>query len=183
MLVKAAAAGIDINSLVSGLNQPLSPVRSLFIIQKALEICGEVRSLGNSMLSALEKQEAERLSLLRQGHEIEIQQMVQDIRYLQWKEAEQSTESLLESRTTALERYWHYQRLLGKKEGELADLKDFILERRELTEENFDEVFNELVGQYTQELELEDYPRLEIAGDNDPASDSSKLYLQRFSYE
>ncbi|MEB3281216.1 MAG: hypothetical protein VKK42_20060 [Lyngbya sp.] len=177
MLVKAAAAGIDINSLVSGLNQPLSPVRSLFIIQKALEICGEVRSLGNSMLSALEKQEAEKLSLLRQGHEIEIQQMVQDIRYLQWKEAEQSTESLLESRTTALERYWHYQRLLGKQEEELANLRDFILERRELTEDNFDEVFNELVGQYTQELELEDYPRLEITGDNNPISDSSKLYL------
>ncbi|NIV38032.1 MAG: hypothetical protein GWN58_54045, partial [Anaerolineae bacterium] len=41
MLVKAAAAGIDISSLVSGLNQPLSPVRSALLIQKALEICSE----------------------------------------------------------------------------------------------------------------------------------------------
>ena len=45
MLVKATAAGIDIGSIVSGLNQPLGPVRSPLLIQKALEIAGEVRSL------------------------------------------------------------------------------------------------------------------------------------------
>ena len=59
MLVKAAAAGIDIGSIVSGLNQPIGPVRSPLLIQKALEIAGEVRSLGNSLLSALEKGDAE----------------------------------------------------------------------------------------------------------------------------
>ena len=43
MLVKAAAAGINVGSIVSGLNQPIGPVRSLQLIQKALELCGEVR--------------------------------------------------------------------------------------------------------------------------------------------
>ena len=38
MLVKAAAAGIDIGSIVSGLNQPIGPVRCLLLIQKALEL-------------------------------------------------------------------------------------------------------------------------------------------------
>src|SRR6266851_1118008 len=42
MLVKATAAGIDIGSIVSGLNQPLGPVRSPFLIQKGLEIAAEV---------------------------------------------------------------------------------------------------------------------------------------------
>jgi hypothetical protein len=51
MLVKAAAAGIDSGSIVSGLNQPVGPVRCLFLIQKALELCGEVRGLGNALLS------------------------------------------------------------------------------------------------------------------------------------
>ena len=46
MLVKAAAAGIDIGSILSGLNQPIGPVRSLLLIQKALELCAEVRGLG-----------------------------------------------------------------------------------------------------------------------------------------
>src|SRR5207248_9868648 len=38
MLVKAAAAGIDIGSIVNGLNQPSGPVRCLYLIQKALEL-------------------------------------------------------------------------------------------------------------------------------------------------
>ena len=50
MLVKAAAAGIDVGSAVSGLNQPPGPVRSLVLIPKALEIASEVRSLGNLLL-------------------------------------------------------------------------------------------------------------------------------------
>ena len=50
MLVKAAAAGIDIGSIVSGLNQPIGPVRCLLLIQKALELCGEVRGLGSALL-------------------------------------------------------------------------------------------------------------------------------------
>src|SRR5207249_7353475 len=35
MLVKAAAAGIDISSIVNGLGQPVGPLRALFSIQKA----------------------------------------------------------------------------------------------------------------------------------------------------
>lgn len=41
MLVKAVAAGIDIGSIISGLNQPIGPVRSVAIIQQALELCGD----------------------------------------------------------------------------------------------------------------------------------------------
>ena len=71
MLVKATAAGLDIGSIVSGLNQPVGPVRAPLLIQKALEIAGEVRSLGNALLSAFEKGDAEQLALLRQGHEVD----------------------------------------------------------------------------------------------------------------
>ena len=69
MLVKAAATGINIGSIVSGLNQPIGPVRCLLFIQKALELCGEVRGLGSALLSAIEKGDGERMALLRQGHE------------------------------------------------------------------------------------------------------------------
>ena len=182
MLVKAAAAGIDVSSLVSGLNQPLAPVRATLMIQKALEICNEVRSMGTSLLSSLEKKDVEELSLLRQKHEINIQQLVQNARFLQWKEAEGATESLFKSRDIILERYKHYQRLLGKQEGELSALENLILERRGLTEDNFSEVYGELVGQYAQELALENYPTLKITGDSDPSNQSGatgqgKLFL------
>lgn len=172
MLVKAAAAGIDISSIVSGLNQPLAPVRSGLFIQKALEICSEVRSLGGALLSALEKRDTEALGLLRQKHEINIQQLAQDVRYLQWKEAESATESLLKSRDSAVERYRFYQRMLGGKEEDLKAIKEFTLERPELTEENFDEVYAELVGQYGQDIAGQEYPAIDIR-------DGGKLYLNR----
>jgi hypothetical protein len=48
-------AGIDIGSIVNGLNRPIGPIRCLTMIQKALELCNEVRSLGGALISALEK--------------------------------------------------------------------------------------------------------------------------------
>ncbi len=182
MLVKAAAAGIDIGSVVSGLNQPIGPVRSLFLIQKALELAGEVRSLGAALLSAIEKGDSEHLALLRQGHEIKIQQMAQDVRFLQWKQAQEATESLLRSRASALERYRYYLRLLGLSPGSKTTPDTLPLDRRELTEENFDEAYAALVGQYNTEIAAHEYPQLRLAGDTSPANQSGasgkgQLYL------
>ena len=157
MLVKAAAAGIDISSLVSGSNQPISLIRFPILIQKALEICGEVKNLGNVLLSAVEKNDGEELAILRQGHELKILQMVQDVKYLQWKEAESATESLLKTRESSFQRYRHYQLLLGKKDNELKDIQNLMIERTELNEENFDGVYDELVEKYGKPITLEDY--------------------------
>jgi len=181
MLVKAAAAGIDIGSIVSGLNQPVGPVRSPFLIQKALELCSEVRSLGGMLLSALEKGDAEHLTLVRQRHEIQIQQMTQDVHFLKWKSAEEATKSLLTSRATALERLRYYQRLLGLPADQNAP-DPLTLDHRELTEENFDEAYSTLVGQYDKTLTLQILPNLELAGDSSPtqqsgASGQGRLYL------
>jgi Tc toxin complex TcA C-terminal TcB-binding domain len=161
MLVKAAAAGIDIGSIVSGLNQPIGPVRSPFLIQKALELANEVRGLGNALLSAIEKQEGEKLALLRQAHEIKIQQLSQDVRFLQWKQAQESTEALLKNRASALERYGYYQLLLGFTPDKNAAPDKLALDRRELTEDNFDEAYGTLVGQYEKTVASPDYPQRE----------------------
>lgn len=182
MLVKAAAAGIDVGSLAGGLNQPIGPVRCLFLIQKALELCAEVRGLGASLLSAIEKGDGERIALLRQGHEIKIQQMAQEVRFLQWKQAQESTEALLRSRASALERYHYYQRLLGLTPDSNTAADTLPLDRRELTEENFDEAYSLMVGQYEKAVAIQAYPRLRLAGDTSPAGQSGasgpgKLYL------
>jgi len=182
MLVKAAAAGIDIGSIVSGLNQPIGPMRCLFLIQKALELAAEVRGLGNALLSAIEKGDGEHLALLRQSHEIKIQQMQQEVRFLQWKQAEESTESLLGSRASTVERYRYYQRLLYLPPDNAAAPDTFPLDRRELTEENFDEAYGALVGQYDKAVTVQAYPQLRLAEDTSPANQSGasgqgKLYL------
>jgi hypothetical protein len=181
MLVKAAAVGIDVSSIVGGLNQPVGPIRCLVLIQKALELCGEVRGLGNALLSALEKGDAERLGLIRQGHEVKIQQMARDVRFLQWKSAEEATTSLLTSRKTALERLRFYGRLLGlPAEGNAPE--SLALDRRKLTEENFDEAYGSLVAQYDKPLTIQALPALKIAGGASPeqqsgAAGQGSLYL------
>ena len=188
MLVKAAAAGIDIGSIVSGLNQPIGPARCLFLIQKALELCGEVRNLGNALLSTLEKGDAEHLALVRQRHEIQIQQMAQEVRFLQWKSAQEATTSLLTSRETALERFHYYQRLLGLPTDQNApdalplDHSANPDDTPKLTEENFDETYKALVEQYDKAPTLQTLPDLKIVGDTSPtqqsaASGQGKLYL------
>ena len=160
MLVKAAAAGIDIGSILGGLNQPTSLVRASVVIQKALQLCAEVRGLGSSLLSAIEKGDGEHLALLRQSHEIKLQQMTQDVRFLQWKQAQEATEALLRGRASAVERYQYYQRLLGLETDSAAVPASFALDHEalNLTEENFEETYSALLGQYDLTVSGPDYP-------------------------
>jgi len=184
MLVKAAAAGIDIGSIVSGLNQPIGPVRSPLLIQKSLEIAAEVRSLGNSLLSALEKGDAEQLALLRQGHEIQLQQLIRNSRFLQWKHAQETTNGLLKTRDSALERYTYYLRLLGQTPDSNTVPPTLALNRVELTEDNFDDTYSTLVGQYNLAVATQAYPQLQLAQGSSPsnqsgASGTGQLYLNK----
>jgi Tc toxin complex TcA C-terminal TcB-binding domain len=182
MMVKAAAAGIDVGSIVSGLNQPVGPLRCLALIQKAGELCGEVRALGNALLGAIEKGDAEHLALIRQRHEVRIHEMTQNVRFLQWKSAEQATQSLLTARESALERLRFYARLLGLPADPNAATP--ALDRRTLNEETFDEAYAALVEQYEKAVALQPYPSLQIAGGSSPAQQSGasgagRLYLNR----
>jgi Tc toxin complex TcA C-terminal TcB-binding domain len=157
MLVKAVAAGLDIGSIVNNINQPLSTVRGPLLLQKALEICAEVKSLGAALLSALEKKDSESLILLRQQHDLNISKLVQDVKFLQWKESEASTEALVRSRATAFERYRHYKRILKVKNADIEAQRAIDLARTDLNEENFDEIYAQFIGQYAVSLPTEEY--------------------------
>jgi len=84
-------------------------MRTLTLIQKALEITNEVKSLGQNLLSAIEKKEVEKLSMIRQEQEEKILTLVQDVKLLRFQESENSTKSLLKSWDTSLESYKYYQ--------------------------------------------------------------------------
>ncbi len=183
MLVKAAAAGLDLGSVVNGLNQPVSPVRAPVLIAKALELCAEVRSLGHTLLAALEKSDAETLAATWQRHEVAIHRMQQDVRFLHWTSAQETTRSLVTSRGAALERLAYYQRALGlpADPGAPADLPlDF--EKVDLTEEGFAGAYAALVGQYDLPVTVQPLPPLPTSEDDDPSAQSGaagvgKLHL------
>ncbi|MEV6596689.1 hypothetical protein AB0M36_07450 [Actinoplanes sp. NPDC051346] len=164
MLVKAAAAGIDVSAVVSGLHQPLSPVRPLMLIQQALELCTELRGLGAALLSTIEKGDTEQLAALRQGHEIRIQQRQQDVRFLQWASAQEATKSLLVSRGAALERLNYYQRLLDLPPDPGApETLPVSFDGLKLDESNFAAAYNALVGQYDKQVARQGFPALHRA--------------------
>ena len=72
--------------------------------------------------------------------------MVQNVRFLQWKHAQETTNGLLKTRATTLERYTYYLRLLGQTPDPATVPRRLHLDRRELTEDNFDDTYSALVG-------------------------------------
>lgn len=119
MLARATAAGLDVGAIINGLNQPLPLVRFQFLVQKASEICQEVKSLGSNLLSAMEKEDGEALAILRAKHERVVMGMVEHVKYGQLQEAVKSKEGLLRTLASAVERYKYYERQLGRKPDEI----------------------------------------------------------------
>jgi hypothetical protein len=112
LLVKAIAAGIDISSALCDINASLPHYRFSAMTQKAGELCGEVRALGSELLSALEKRDAEKISLLRSTHELKVLDAVRLVRDLQINEAAETLEGLIRYRAVADERLKYYEKLL-----------------------------------------------------------------------
>ena len=128
------------------------------------------------------KGDAERLAVLRQTDEIRLQQLAQNVRFLQWRHAQETTNGLLKSRASALERYTYYLRLLGLAPDGTTAPKDFNPDRRELTEANFDDAYSALVAKFDLSVALQGYSALQLAQGSSPSSSSGasgtgQLYL------
>lgn len=121
LLVRANAQGLNIASVLNDLNTPLPNYRFYYLLQKALELCNEVKSLGNAMLSALEKKDAEAIARLRAHHESNIHGMIMDVREQQLKEANLAMESLLNSRKAPEHRMRYYLQLVGEDTNQVPD--------------------------------------------------------------
>jgi len=186
MLVKASAAGLDVGSIVSGISQPAGPVRALLLITKSLEIAGEVRSLGATLLSALEKGDAEQLALKRQDHEVTLQHLLQHTRFLQYQHAMETTNALLRTRDSVVERYIYYLSLLGQTPDQttVPDITPSTLNRPQLTEKNFDDVYATLLTDYDLPVPTLAYPDPQLAQGSSPSAQSGatgtgQLYLNK----
>jgi hypothetical protein len=114
LLIRARAAGLDLATVIAELYAPLPNYRFTFTLQKALELCAEVKSLGGALLAVLEKQDAEELTLLRSTHEIAMLKLARDVRSKQLDEAEANIVALQQSQATVTERFNQFQKLLGK---------------------------------------------------------------------
>jgi hypothetical protein len=94
LLVRATAAGIDIGSVLNDMQAPRLQYRYSVLVQKAIEFCNDVKQLGGALLAALEKRDAEELTLLRSSHEERLLKAIRDIRRLQLQDVEVSLAGL-----------------------------------------------------------------------------------------
>jgi hypothetical protein len=116
LLVKAAAAGIDLSSVLNEIAIGPPHYRFRVVIQKAIDFCTDVKILGEKLLSALEKKDVEYLALLRSEHEIDLLKAVKDVRKKQIDEAVETLGSLNKSKEISAERKKYYEgipRMIG----------------------------------------------------------------------
>lgn len=171
LLAKATAAGLDVGTIVSGVNQPLPLVRFQFLIQKAAEICQEVKSLGNNLLAAIEKEDNEAIALLRTNHEICILKNTQLVKDQNLQEVMKNCEGLQKSYDNAVERYKYYERLLDRGSWALSNIDPELLEVDALRTIRFEiaqdiEELEEAGGIKISPTELEEMTNLRSAHGN-----------------
>lgn len=77
-LARAALAGISPAALLASMGAPIGPYRFQVMAQKCSEFIQEVRTLGQQLLAALEKRDAEDLALLRSQLEMTLLDTITD---------------------------------------------------------------------------------------------------------
>ncbi|OPX84232.1 MAG: hypothetical protein A4E53_04008 [Pelotomaculum sp. PtaB.Bin104] len=108
LLAKAAAAGIDLSSIINDVTAVKPFYRFNILLQKANELCNDVKMLGSALLAALEKKDAEALALMRQVHEIHLLEAAREVKAGQADEAAETLEALKKQKDVVQLRYNYY---------------------------------------------------------------------------
>lgn len=108
LLARAKAAGVDLSSALSDSNTALPHYRFAMTVQKAIDFCADVRSLGAALLAALEKNDAETLGLMRSTHELTLLTAVRDVKQRQVDEAQATLDGLTKGEEAIQARYLFY---------------------------------------------------------------------------
>ncbi len=108
LLVRAAAAGVDLDSVLSDANAPLPHYRFTTMAQKASELVADVKALGTALLAAIEKQDSEAMAQLRAGDEIALLETMRTVKQQHTAEAKEALAALERSRTVLMARQTYY---------------------------------------------------------------------------
>jgi len=153
LLVQAAAQGLSLASVLNDLNSPMPNYRFYYLLQKALELCAELKSMGNAFLSAKEKGDAEALSKLRAKHESTMHNLVMEVKKQQLEEAGKSLDALQQNRKSPVYRLQHHLKLIGEDLGKVPDGNTDFGELPNQIEQPIDESGLKLIGYEKEEMD------------------------------
>lgn len=121
VLVSAIAQGMSLSSALNDLNSPMPNYRFHYILQRANELCGDLKAASSMFLGIKEKRDSEALSVLKLRQELVVENLVLDLRKMQLEEAQKAVNALKVSRNGPLSRYQYYSSLAGKTAGVLSE--------------------------------------------------------------
>jgi hypothetical protein len=114
LLARARAVGLSLQDVLAELDEPPPAHRFTFLIERAKSFTTTVQSIGNALLAALEKRDAEELGRLRAVHETNLLKLSRDINKWEVEAASETEQSLRKQREAAQYRRDHYQALLDE---------------------------------------------------------------------
>ncbi|CAM1504847.1 Fc.00g024380.m01.CDS01 [Cosmosporella sp. VM-42] len=109
MLIRAAAAGVDLSSAIADMNAPLPNHRFYYLAAKSTELCQELKSLGAAILTAIEKKDAGQLALLQSRQSIKLLEATKDVRLKRVEDAAKVAEALGKTKDVVQERHNYYK--------------------------------------------------------------------------
>lgn len=101
LLIRARQMGLDIGDLLVQASLPIPHYRFTVMVQRAIDFCNDVRTLGSSFLAALEKKNAEEFAQLKQEQEQAMLDAIKTVKQLAVKEAEASLQGAQTAREAA----------------------------------------------------------------------------------
>ncbi|MFC0773417.1 Tc toxin subunit A-related protein [Terrimonas alba] len=137
MLVKAKAAGLSLEDILSSMNKPLPPYRFSFLLEKARQFTQTVQGFGSALLSALEKKDVEELTLIRSVNEKEILNLTIEIKKKAILEAQNQHLALQDQVKNVQNRVDYYNNLIesglndweGTEQKEKNAAKQYIISK------------------------------------------------------
>lgn len=108
LLIRAKQAGISIADALSAAYQGRAHYRFTYLLARAIDYANDVRAFGNALLTAMEKRDAEKVSLLRAEHEQNMLESILDQRQRQLDEAENQVAIMQGSQQMAETRFEYF---------------------------------------------------------------------------
>lgn len=115
LVASAAKGALSTALLMADADAPMPNYRFQYLLQRALELCNEIKSVESAYLSAVEKRDSEALSLLKSQQDIALQNALAESKKLQRDEALTTLASQQETRKSHESRLRFYLALMGEK--------------------------------------------------------------------
>jgi hypothetical protein len=112
--VANASNGMSPFEVAEILNSNLLPYRFVYLLERAKSLTSTVVQLGSNLLSALEKQDSEKIGLIRASHEKATLNLVLQTKQQQIDEAQATLEGLYQNLDSSQIRRDHYQELIDQ---------------------------------------------------------------------